>query len=183
MAQRKRPTNPPPDTQDQTPKAKRKRKSSSSSKTGKPGGQSAELADPHINGKSNGHSTDPTLVSAPPFVPAIVDTFGEPAPLDVGMPSGGGENIEDVAVAIGAAALEGVQPAKELAGQLPGPAARDVVLSLLPDDWRDADAFQLLTKLPDADIALILAWLTAQWWHGYGAGQEHRSQGLDLRAP
>jgi hypothetical protein len=92
------------------------------------------------------------------------------------------ENIEHVAAAVLDASRTGdPRDAHTLAKQLPSGAAGDVVAWCLPETWRDASASALLAKLGDEDAALILAWLTCQWWEGYGVGHLHGMTSEDLR--
>lgn len=93
------------------------------------------------------------------------------------------ESIEAVAAAVLDASRTGDPAAAHALGkQLPSGAAGDVVGWCLPEAWRDAAAAALLQKLGDDDAALVLSWLTCQWWEGYNVGHLHGVTGEDLRS-
>jgi len=126
---------------------------------------------------------------APP--PAVLDVEGHavpepaPAPPTNGASSGAahpGESIDEVTAAILVAGQEGVQAAAGVARELPTGAAGEVVLHCLPEDWRDDEARVLVGKLSDNDAALLLGWISRQWWEGYGLGNMHGRTGEDLRS-
>lgn len=142
---------------------------------------------------TNGHASAENVVALERVHPeqraTVIDTVGEapPAP-PIGpshVPANGstGENIDNVTAAIWVAALNGVDPAIELAARLPPGAVRDVVMNTLPDEWRNARAVGFLSRLSDEDAAFLLAHLCREWWDGYGLGQTHREVGQDLRPP
>lgn len=58
-----------------------------------------------------------------------------------------------------------------------------VVLSFLPLDWQDDEARAFLATLNDDQAALVGAWMSRQFWDGYGLGQTDARQGTDLRVP
>lgn len=129
----------------------------------------------------NGNSATATPVVAP--APVLVrDTIGEEvAPPPPATPTNGaghlpvidmgpGANIEEVAAAIVVTAGAGVAPAQALAAQMPHAAACDVAMFMLPEDWRDQSAIDLLRALNEDQVPLLLAWLSRQWWDGYNLG-------------
>jgi hypothetical protein len=115
----------------------------------------------------------------------IVTTTGyesrEPAPSGVSRVPANGESIDEVTTALWVAALDGVDKAVELGRTLPVGAVKDVVLNVLPEDWRDARSVGLLQRLTDEDGSMLLAWLCRQWWDAYSLGQAHAKTGEDLR--
>lgn len=90
-------------------------------------------------------------------------------------------NVEEIGAAALYAARDGMRAAETMAKEWPAGASVQVVLFCLPEDWRDAEAAAMLGKLTEDEQALLLAWLTNQWWGGYGVGQDDHAKGHDLR--
>jgi hypothetical protein len=81
--------------------------------------------------------------------------------------------IEDIAAVALDAARDGMRSSHAAAKEWPAGAAVEVCLFCLPETWRDDEARALLAKLSETEQALLMSWLGAQFWDGYGAGQTH----------
>jgi len=75
---------------------------------------------------------------------------------------------------------QGKASAHAVAAQFPEEEQRKIVLSLLPESWRDDSAEAMLGRLSQEQRALLLAWLTCQWWDGYRTGKAANQAGEDL---